>query len=110
MSVELEMRTYLTLRAGMGEDHELDAIIVFTFSPGAPERGPSYASGGEPAEAPEIEIKKITLCIDPPNMNKSEAWIDAPDWLGRLLSDDDELFLQMCEHAADVEASREPDE
>lgn len=35
--------------------------VRYTFTPGYPETGPSYASGGDPAQGPEIEIEAATL-------------------------------------------------
>ncbi len=43
------------------EQGDLSAEIIFTFTPGRPARGPSYASGGEPAEGPEIDVEEIWL-------------------------------------------------
>ena len=40
---------------------EIECRVNFLFSPGCPARGPTYASGGEPAEAPEIEIDTIEV-------------------------------------------------
>lgn len=48
---------------------------------GAPESGPSYASGGEPAEPPEIEIDKIWVddrevpYLHPHPWFKFKAWV-----------------------------------
>lgn len=37
-----------------------ELLVEYTVTSwGAPESGPSYSSGGEPAEPPEIEIDKI---------------------------------------------------
>ena len=40
---------------------EIEGRADFTYRPGRPVCGPSYSSGGEPAEGPEIEITAITL-------------------------------------------------
>lgn len=48
-------------------DADMDSIIVgstelrihYLFTPGCPETGPSYASGGEPASGPEIELDYV---------------------------------------------------
>lgn len=37
-------------------DRTFDVEVDYTYTPGYPEQGPSYASGGEPACLPEIEI------------------------------------------------------
>lgn len=40
---------------------ETELRIWFTFTPGCPEQGPSYASGGEPATGPEVEFDSVEL-------------------------------------------------
>lgn len=40
---------------------EIRVIITFTFLKGAPEQGPSYASGGQPADPDEIEFVSAKL-------------------------------------------------
>lgn len=47
-------------------DEELAFDVKFSFLPGQPASGPSYSSGGEPAEGPEIEILSVT-CIHEDN-------------------------------------------
>ena len=47
--------TYKTTWSFDGEnDHDL--IITYIYTPPAPQRGPSYDSGGEPAEYTEVEV------------------------------------------------------
>lgn len=50
-----------------GDDHVFGMTLAFTYTPGEPERGPSYASGGEPACPAEIEIDSIVLSPTPPD-------------------------------------------
>jgi hypothetical protein len=38
---------------------EIEVRIWFTFTPGCPEQGPSYVSGGEPATGPEVEFDSV---------------------------------------------------
>jgi hypothetical protein len=40
----------------LDDEAETTLVIEFTFSPGYPETGPTYACGGTPAEPPEIEV------------------------------------------------------
>jgi len=35
---------------------EILMCVEYTYTPGAREQGPSYASGGQPADPPEVEI------------------------------------------------------
>lgn len=52
--------TYKTPHSFDGEN-EVELSILYNCSPGAPERGPSYSSGGEPAESPEIDVLGVMV-------------------------------------------------
>jgi hypothetical protein len=57
-------------------------IIGYSYkitSPGAPEEGPSYASGGQPAEAFEFEVTFVDLRKD--EGGGKETPVDCPAWL-----------------------------
>ena len=43
-------------------DNDVELDITYTFTPGQPERGPTYSCAGEPAVEPDIEI--LTLTVD----------------------------------------------
>jgi hypothetical protein len=55
------------------EAPETELRIHFTFTPGYPEQGPSYASGGEPATSHEIEFASVEREAD-------GKWIAAPEF------------------------------
>ena len=38
---------------------ELELLIYYTYTPGQPERGPTYACGGTPAEPAEVELDHV---------------------------------------------------
>ena len=65
---------------------EIELEIFFTFTPGQPERGPTYACGGTPAEPAEVEFDHC----EPPGL---EAW--ATDYLQGPGYDD--AVLRACE-------------
>ncbi len=71
--------------------------IEFQYHPGTPQRGPSYASGGEPAEGPELEFLHATL-IDGDGLDPSSAQLQewAEDWL-----DSDDGHDAACDLACD---------
>lgn len=50
---------------------------------GSPETGPSYSSGGEPAEPAEFDIEIIELRL--PNQN-ADVTLDVPKWLEEMLA------------------------
>lgn len=70
----------------------------FTYTPGCPEQGPSYASGGEPATGPEVEIQKATLQIV--DGEKKEK-VEAPPWLMAIFHADDDLHGTLAENFED---------
>jgi len=90
---------------------EVECEIKFSFLKGAPEQGPSYASGGQPADPDEIEFISATpLCNGKPSpyygafADLEQQSLDnlAEDW---LLEDG---FADACEVAAsDDEDARE---
>lgn len=66
-----------------GDDAVLPLFeIKFYFTPGQREIGPSYDSGGEPAEPAEVEFISAT-CIDSDGLTLTQAQIDklACDWM-----------------------------
>lgn len=75
----------------------LDGIqveITYTFLKGAPEQGPSYASGGQPADPDEIEFVSVHYAnsINDEMAKLLEAW--AVEYLA------DEGFADAIENAA----------
>ncbi len=48
---------------------ELEFEVKMTYA-GAPASGPSYSSGGEPAEPPEFEIESISIVGDKETVEK----------------------------------------
>jgi hypothetical protein len=72
--------------------------IHYTFHPFVPERGPTYASGGQPPEAEFLEFDRAQRQI-------GGKWTDAPefnDWAGHWL-DDDGYDIAMEQACADNE-------
>jgi hypothetical protein len=69
------MDAYLTIAGAeyiVGYDYKIT-------SPGAPEQGPSYASGGQPAEPFEFEVTFVDLRKD--EGGGKETPVDCPEWL-----------------------------
>ena len=89
----------ITCELSMPDDScELMADVSFNVSPYRPARGPSYASGGEPAEGGDvedltvdrlywIEVKKrwSTVAGDPPQFDPITHDVDCPDWLEDMI-------------------------
>lgn len=75
----------------------VDMVAEVTFiitSPSMPATGPTYYSGGEPAEGAEWEVIDIRLFNEVKN-NRHE--LEAPQWLKSLIEDDDAVFDKISE-------------
>ena len=66
---------------------ELEVEITYTYLAGRPARGPSYASGGEPPDPPEIEFVSATItgATLPPAIQEklndwASLWITGDGW------------------------------
>jgi hypothetical protein len=46
---------------GWEGEYEVELVVTYSVTPGQPERGPSYACGGTPAEPAEVEIISVKL-------------------------------------------------
>lgn len=81
----------------LGTDLVADIFYRIT-SRGCPEQGPTYASGGQPAEPPEWEIERINICIDEPNCEPPH--LDVPAWLFDAIAGSDEAKQAIIEDIA----------
>jgi hypothetical protein len=77
---------------------EIEADLEFTVAPYVPAQGPSYASGGQPAEGGHIEdiwIKAIKVKGYAPDFNASlPIWMD--EWITANV-DGDKLYQEAME-------------
>lgn len=76
-------------------------VLVFaeyTFSADSPAHMGSLSYEGHPAEPAEIEFVKVELNTTDtdPNTAKIENYFPAPDWLITILSNDDDVYLEIC--------------
>lgn len=89
------------------EGAEVELEITYTFLPGAPEQGPSYASGGQPADPDEIEFVSARNIHGEPygafaDLEQDHLNDVARDWL------DDKGFEEAVAHACEeLEAAKE---
>lgn len=69
-------------------DAPLDRVqIDFCYWPGAPEEGPSYANGGQPAEPATVDWTEVSVEVD-------GVWhYDVPAWLAERIAKDHENYL-----------------
>ncbi len=64
---------------------EMEVGILFRFTPGEPEQGPTYACGGVPASGPDIEF--LSACL--PNCSLTAQLHSALEiWAGEYLATD----------------------
>ncbi|CAB4165118.1 hypothetical protein UFOVP833_28 [uncultured Caudovirales phage] len=84
----------------------LDAIeveITYTFTPGAPEQGPSYSSGGQPADPDEVELIRVETEVNLlPDLQKMLI-----DWAIEHLASDDGFAVAVDQAEEDEDAARE---
>ena len=88
----------------------LDSIeveITYTFSPGAPEQGPSYSSGGQPADPDEVEFVSVETWL-------TSAFLPVPsirkmldEWAIEYLASDDGFAAAVEQAEEDDDAARE---
>jgi hypothetical protein len=81
--------TYRCTHSFDGEN-DVELSILYEYTPGAPERGPSYDCAGEPAEYTEVDL--ISLLVD-----------GVPATMEQLCQVDEctRLYEEMALHAAD---------
>ena len=65
---------------GLGE---IAVEITYRFTAGRPARGPSYASGGEPADPPEVEFISASSTF-----NDVFVWLMVTEWAEDWLAGD----------------------
>ena len=88
----------------------LDSIeveIVYTFTPGAPEQGPSYSSGGQPGDPDEVEFVSVETWL-------TSAFLPVPsirkmldEWAIEYLASDDGFAAAVEQAEEDDDAARE---
>jgi hypothetical protein len=72
-------------------DTEEEFTVECSVTPGQPERGPSYSSGGEPAEPAECEILRVL----------DETGKERPDLIALVEADFDRIEEEAIENAED---------
>lgn len=90
-----------------GMDWEAEYVITYNFTPGCPETGPSYASGGEPATGPEVEFVSITPDAGDHGAFTDMAQAGLDDWAKDWLAGDG--YDQAIENALDDLQGQEDD-
>lgn len=76
-------------------------VLIFaeyTFSPGSPAHYGSLSYEGHPAEPAEIEFVKVEINTTDTDHTQalSENYFPAPDWLWSILSNDDDVYQEIC--------------
>ncbi len=96
-----------------GSCGDIDFWLVYRVTNwGRPEQGPSYASGGEPAEGPEIEVVSVQMMLPIPSRGEGAVYVDAFPWLAEWVSNwAQETIDELVELAGDeLEGQREANE
>ena len=89
---------------------ELACEIVYTVTPGSPETGPSYASGGEPAVDPEVEIYLAEVVTETWRFGKKlTERKPVTGWLLDLIANDPDINADLLSEAGEEDLSRADD-
>jgi hypothetical protein len=80
--------------------------IRFSYSAGIPEQGPTYASGGEPAEAESVEIDAVLVA----GVERTDGKIltELPEWMIAAFEADTDILdwlIDMAHHDLDARAN-----
>lgn len=86
--------------------NERDVLVTYTVTPGCPETGPSYACGGTPAFPPEVEIERVEIMRERPQLYGRptvKTWEPAPEWMVEIIQNDADMHSDMlCEAGEDA--------
>jgi hypothetical protein len=90
----------VTLNHSFDGDNDVTLKILYVYTPGRAARGPTYDCGGEPPEAPEVEVLTVSVTpeyADPHNATEEEFdMVVCSDHLWQKLCDDAEADRQMA--------------
>jgi len=84
----------------------VEAHVDFSFTPGRPATPPSYASGGDPPEGPEIEIERVKLTRETGEVLECD-WLS--DFVETSLRDDPEHLIEIASDDRIAEADEAAD-
>ena len=96
-----EPAQFSTSMSFMIGDQRVTLALTFDFVPGRPAIGPSYSSGGEPADPPEVDIRTIEWSRIPDGRAiHCHKWHKVEDQaLFSLIAEDDEVYSHCCDYA-----------
>ncbi|MGA0604909.1 hypothetical protein ACO2Q0_02830 [Phenylobacterium sp. VNQ135] len=101
-----------TLSLSLGGDEptwEGEVDVIYTVAWGAPEQGPSYASGGQPADPDEVEVQEIGFPTDWAATQSMPALIEFTDRLIDKIHGSDALLSELLQAAAEDEIAAHED-
>jgi hypothetical protein len=93
-----------------GDTLEVELRIFYTWIPGQPQQGPTYASGGEPAEPAELEFHHVEQLITAAP-GHGTTWVrtsEFDDWAESYLLGGDG-YDKACEQAQE-DSQPDPDD
>jgi len=89
-------------------DDGIEVEITFTYLPGHPATGPSYASGGDPATPDEVEFVSVRPMGDAMLLTLStRLQKDLAEWADLYLADDEGFDAAVVQAMNDEDAARE---
>ena len=105
MSYKYDHTVYLTIGS-----NEIACDVVYTVTPGQPERGPSYACGGTPAELAEVNILTVEAVLDEWRFGKKVTKRElVTGWLLDVISNCPDIYADLLSEAGEEDLSRADD-
>lgn len=84
---------------------EILIFAEYTLTGGCPAHYGSLSYPGHPAESAELEFVKVEINTtdSEPKTAKTENYFPAPDWIWTILSEDDDVYQEICaeDHSID---------
>jgi hypothetical protein len=85
----------------------ITAYITFDIKRGVPAQGPSYASGGQPAEPAEIDYQQVEIEVKGEKCFKRAP---APEWLASFIMGSDDVYWYCGDSSNWGEMTENPNE
>ncbi len=79
-------RHTLSTSACIDGENDLELVIVYNYTRGYPEQGPTYSCGGEPAQPPDCEVISVTVNGEPAD-DATTDWVQCNDRLWQKMVD-----------------------
>ena len=95
-----------TIYVNVGSN-EIACDVVYTVTPGQPERGPTYACGGTPAEPAEVDILTVEAVLEEWRFGKKVTKREpVTGWMLDLISNWPDIHADLLSEAGEEDGYR----